>query len=110
MSHGTHNRPTKLTDEERQTQLAPLLGGGGWQLAEGKDAITKQFVFKDFGQAFMFMTRVALKAERLDHHPDWANVYNRVDVTLNTHSVGGLSRLDVELAKFIDQTARIAAD
>ena len=77
----------------------------GWRAAEGRDAITKQFKFKDFSAAFGFMARVSLKAEQMDHHPEWANVYNRVDVTLATHDAGGVTALDVALAKFMDEIA-----
>jgi 4a-hydroxytetrahydrobiopterin dehydratase len=74
----------------------------GWSAAEGKDAITRTFKFKDFNAAFAFMTRVALMAEKLDHHPEWFNVYNRVEVTLTTHDADGVTALDVALAKFMD--------
>jgi 4a-hydroxytetrahydrobiopterin dehydratase len=78
----------------------------GWRAVEGRDAITKEFKFKDFNVAFGFMTRVALHAEKADHHPEWFNVYNRVDVTLSTHDSGGVTDKDVELAHFMDETAR----
>jgi 4a-hydroxytetrahydrobiopterin dehydratase len=74
----------------------------GWRAAEGRDAITKNYQFKTFSAAWGFMARVALKAEQLDHHPEWFNVYNRVDVTLATHSAKGVTALDVELAAFMD--------
>jgi 4a-hydroxytetrahydrobiopterin dehydratase len=77
----------------------------GWRLAEGRDAIQKTFKFKDFSEAFGFMARAALVAEKMDHHPEWANVWNRVDVTLATHSAGGLTDLDVQLAQAMDQIA-----
>jgi 4a-hydroxytetrahydrobiopterin dehydratase len=77
----------------------------GWRLAEGRDAIQKTFKFKDFSEAFGFMARAALVAEKMDHHPEWANVWNRVDVTLATHSAGGLTDLDVKLAEAMDQIA-----
>jgi 4a-hydroxytetrahydrobiopterin dehydratase len=77
----------------------------GWRAAEGRDAVAKSFAFKDFKAAFGFMTQVALKAEQMDHHPEWFNVYNKVDVTLATHDANGVTALDVELAKFIDATA-----
>jgi 4a-hydroxytetrahydrobiopterin dehydratase len=77
----------------------------GWRAANGRDAIVKEFRFKDFNAAFGFMTRVALYAERHDHHPEWFNVYNRVDVTLTTHDAGGVSDKDVALAHFMDETA-----
>ena len=75
-------------------------------MVEGRDAIEKKFTFKDFNQAFGFMTRVALKADRMDHHPEWFNVYNRVEVTLSTHECQGLSDRDVNLATFIEQVAK----
>jgi 4a-hydroxytetrahydrobiopterin dehydratase len=78
----------------------------GWRRAEESDAITKTFTFTDFNAAFGWMTRVALAAEKLDHHPEWFNVYNRVDVTLSTHDVGGVTELDVSLAKMMDAAAR----
>ena len=77
----------------------------GWQATTDRDAITKEFRFKDFNAAFGFMTRVAMYAEKHDHHPEWHNVYNRVDVTLTTHSADGVTDLDVALAHFIDQAA-----
>jgi len=92
---------SKLTDEERSTQLAPLLSKG-WTMVEGRDAIYKEFLFKDFNQAFGFMTRVALKADKVDHHPEWFNVYNKVQITLATHDCGGLSVRDVNMATFIE--------
>jgi 4a-hydroxytetrahydrobiopterin dehydratase len=95
----------KLTGEARSAALADL---PEWSEVEGRDAITRSFRFKTFNQAFGFMTRVALKAERLDHHPEWFNVYNRVDVTLATHDAGGVSELDVKLAAFIDKAAATA--
>jgi 4a-hydroxytetrahydrobiopterin dehydratase len=76
-----------------------------WRQAEGRDAIVKEFRFKDFNAAFAFMSRVALYAERHDHHPEWFNVYNRVDVALTTHDAGGVSEKDVALAHFMDQAA-----
>lgn len=76
-----------------------------WRAVEGRDAITKEFRFKDFNAAFGFMTRVALYADRHDHHPEWSNVYNRVDVTLTTHDAGGVTDNDIALAHFMDQAA-----
>ena len=93
---------TRLTDAERSAALADL---SGWTLVDGRDAIAKTFKFKDFSQAFAWMTRVALKAEQLDHHPDWTNVWNRVDVVLTTHSAKGLTELDMALAKHCDAVA-----
>jgi 4a-hydroxytetrahydrobiopterin dehydratase len=77
----------------------------GWRAAEGRDAIVKEFRFKDFNAAFGFMSRVALYAERHDHHPEWFNVYNRVDVALATHDANGVTDKDVALAHFMDQAA-----
>ena len=91
-----------LTGEERRRALAELKG---WREVEGRDAISKSLKFKDFKQAFSFMTRVALKAEQMDHHPEWFNVYNRVDVTLATHDAGGVTARDIALAAFIDEAA-----
>jgi 4a-hydroxytetrahydrobiopterin dehydratase len=92
----------KLTTEARKSALARL---NGWSEAGGRDAITKKFVFKDFNQAFGFMTRAALVAEEMDHHPEWFNVYKTVDVTLSTHDAGGLTELDVKLAEAMDKIA-----
>jgi len=87
-----------LTDAERDEQLAPLLDKG-WQLVEGRNALTKEFEFRNFIRAFGWMTQVAIHAEKLNHHPEWSNVYNKVTVTLSTHDAGGLTELDVKLAK-----------
>lgn len=76
-----------------------------WRAVEGRDAITKEFRFRDFNAAFGFMARVALYAEKADHHPEWTNVYNRVDVTLSTHDAGGVTDKDIALAHFMDQAA-----
>ena len=92
----------KLTGEARKSALARL---NGWSEAAGRDAITKKFVFKDFNQAFGFMTRAALAAEKMDHHPEWFNVYKTVEVTLSTHDAGGLTELDVKLAGAMDRLA-----
>ena len=89
----------KLTDAERQAALAELTG---WSLAAGPDTIRKSFRFRDFVEAFGFMTRVALLAEKADHHPEWSNVYNKVEILLTTHDADGLSARDVALAKAID--------
>ena len=94
----------KLSDTGRKTMLEPLLQNG-WTLDEGRDAISKEFVFADFVTAFGFMTRAAIWAEKWDHHPEWSNVYKTVNVTLTTHDVGGLSSLDVKLARKLDQIA-----
>ena len=92
----------KLSNERRAEVLGQL---SGWQAVDGRDAITRTFKFKDFNEAFGFMARAALIAEKMDHHPEWFNVYNRVDVTLSTHDAGGLTELDVELAAAMDRLA-----
>lgn len=74
----------------------------GWNIVDGKDAINKTFKFKNFSEAWAFMARVSLLAEKMNHHPEWFNVYNRVEVTLNTHDVGGLSPLDFKMAAAMD--------
>lgn len=79
----------------------------GWCAAEGRDAIEKSFRFEDFKAAFAFMTRVALKAEQMDHHPEWFNVYGSVDVLLATHDAGGVTEKDLELARFMDAVAGV---
>ena len=94
--------PTKLNQEERSTLLEPVLKKGWSMDPTGRDAIKKKFEFADFNQAFGFMTRVAIKADKMDHHPEWFNVYNRVEVTLSTHDCQGLSINDVQLATFMD--------
>ncbi|KAF9163178.1 hypothetical protein DFQ27_007866 [Actinomortierella ambigua] len=90
----------KLTPEAKASALAELKD---WSLVDGRDAIKRTLVFKDFNAAFGFMTRVAIHADKHDHHPEWFNVYNRVEVTLATHDCQGLSIRDVTLAKFIDE-------
>ncbi len=94
---------TKLSDDKRAAALSAL---GGWSDVEGRDAIRKTFTFANFNAAFGFMTRVALYADKVDHHPEWFNVYNRVDVTLATHDAGGVTMRDVAMAKFMDDVAR----
>jgi len=74
----------------------------GWEIVEGRDAIRKIFQFGDFNEAFGFMSRVALKADQMDHHPEWFNVYNKVDVLLSTHDADGVTTLDLDLARFMD--------
>lgn len=91
----------KLTD---RSVLEPLLENG-WKMVGGRDAIAKDFVFKNFIEAFGWMTRVALVAEKLNHHPEWSNVYKTVQVTLSTHDVDGLSDLDVKLGQRMDALA-----
>lgn len=89
----------RLTDAEREEMLAEL---PQWTLREDGLAISRSFRFADFSEAFAFMTRVALLAEKQDHHPEWFNVWNRVDITLTTHDAGGLSARDAKMAKAID--------
>lgn len=88
-----------LNDAERADALDGL---ADWDFDEARDAITRRFVFKDFVQAFGFMSQVALLAEKADHHPEWSNVWNRVDILLTTHDAGGLSHRDIEMATAID--------
>lgn len=94
----------KLTEEERSQVLQPLLGKG-WKVTENRDAIAKDFVFNNFNEAFGFMTRVALLAEKMDHHPEWFNVYNKVQVTLASHDVNGVSHRDIKMADFMEKVA-----
>jgi 4a-hydroxytetrahydrobiopterin dehydratase len=89
----------KLNSAARAVALKSL---PAWRDVEGRDAIQRSYRFKDFNAAFAFMTRCALKAEKMDHHPEWFNVYNRIDVTLSTHDCNGLSDRDIELASFMD--------
>jgi 4a-hydroxytetrahydrobiopterin dehydratase len=89
----------KLTGAIRDAGIAKL---EGWQTINGRDAIAKSFRFKDFGEAFAFMTRIAIEADKTNHHPEWSNVYNTVDITLSSHDVGGVSERDLKLARFID--------
>jgi 4a-hydroxytetrahydrobiopterin dehydratase len=93
----------KLTGSARKSALAKL---DGWNEVEGRDAISKKFIFNDFNEAFGFMARAALIAEKLDHHPEWCNVYNKVEVTLATHDAGGVTERDVTLAEAMDRLAR----
>ncbi|MDO8900503.1 MAG: 4a-hydroxytetrahydrobiopterin dehydratase [Phenylobacterium sp.] len=94
------SRPARIGAEAALTQLP------GWTAGEGeREALVRTYRFEDFNAAFGFMARVALMAETLDHHPEWFNVYNRVDVTLTTHDAGGVTELDVKLAQFMDQVA-----
>ncbi|HWA43766.1 MAG TPA: 4a-hydroxytetrahydrobiopterin dehydratase [Hypericibacter adhaerens] len=90
---------------EGAARAAALKDLPGWKEVAGRDAIEKSFKFKDFNEAWGFMTRVALLAEQMDHHPEWFNVYNRVDVTLSTHDCNGLSERDVKLARAIGRIA-----
>jgi 4a-hydroxytetrahydrobiopterin dehydratase len=92
----------KLSGSEREQALALL---PAWRMVDGRDAMTRRFVFADFNEAFGFMSRVAMIAEKLDHHPEWSNVYKTVDVTLSTHDAGGLTALDIALARAIERYA-----
>ena len=94
--------PEKLTGNARQAALAKL---SGWSEVEGRDAISRRFTFKDFSEAFGFMARAAMMAEKLDHHPEWFNVYNKVEVTLATHEAGGVTERDVQLAQEMNRLA-----
>ena len=92
----------RLNDADRSAALKQI---PNWTLAEAGDTISRRFKFKNFNQAFGFMTRVALQAEKLNHHPEWFNVYSTLDVTLTTHDAGGLTELDIKLARFMDRIA-----
>ena len=92
----------KLTRSERDEVLS---GMAGWRHLSGRDAIQKTFRFGDFAEAFGFMARIAIIAEKMNHHPEWFNVYNRVDVTLTTHDADGLTMKDIELARAMDEAA-----
>ena len=94
---------------EGAAREAALSGITGWQLVQGRDAITKSFKFRDFNEAFGFMTRVALLAEQMNHHPEWSNVWNKVEITLSTHDAGGLTERDMALAEAIDRVSARAA-
>ena len=88
---------------ERIGAEAALAKLPGWTAAEGRDAIVRSYRFKDFNAAFGFMSRVALLAEKMDHHPEWSNVYDRVEVLLATHDAGGVTGTDLEMARFMDK-------
>ena len=92
----------KLDPGEREAARAEL---PHWQMVDGRDAISRTIKFADFSAAFGFMSRVALAAEKLDHHPEWLNVWNRVEITLSTHDAGGLTERDIKLARIIDKLA-----
>ena len=94
----------KLSAEATKAALWEL---AGWTELAGREAIAKTFVFKDFNEAFGFMSRVALAAEKMDHHPEWSNVYNKVEVVLSTHDAGGVTELDVKLAAKMDLFAKL---
>jgi 4a-hydroxytetrahydrobiopterin dehydratase len=93
----------KLTGNARKTALGKL---SGWSEVDGRDAISRTFKFADFNEAFGFMARAALIAEKLDHHPEWFNVYNKVEVTLSTHDAGGVTERDVKLAEAMDRLVK----
>jgi 4a-hydroxytetrahydrobiopterin dehydratase len=99
---GVLHMAQKLSGEARSRALARLKG---WSEIKGRDAISKKFVFADFNEAFGFMARAALVAEKLDHHPEWSNVYKNVEVTLSTHDAGGVTELDIKLAEAMDKFA-----
>ncbi|MCG6884274.1 MAG: 4a-hydroxytetrahydrobiopterin dehydratase [Silicimonas sp.] len=94
----------KLTGSDRERALGSL-AKTGWELQEGRDAIRKSFKFKSFAEAWGWMSRMAIEAEKMNHHPEWLNVYNRVEVVLTTHDAGGLTALDVTLAGKMDAVA-----
>jgi len=96
---------TRLTGHEREGALKEV---PDWSEAGDRDAISRTFVFADFGEAWGFMSRAALVAEAMNHHPEWRNVYRTVEVTLATHDAGGLTRLDIDLAKAMDRIAGAA--
>ncbi|KAK6106362.1 Pterin-4-alpha-carbinolamine dehydratase domain protein [Brugia pahangi] len=91
-----------LNEQQRKQLLQPLINKG-WKMVEGRDAIRKNLQFKNFSEAFGFMTQVAMCAEKMNHHPEWFNVYNKIEVTLSSHDVNGLSKRDVELASYIEK-------
>src|SRR5689334_5970985 len=96
LRHGEDNMAARLTDAERTARGTTL---SAWQLTEGREAIRREFKFRDFSTAWGFMSRVALLAEKHDHHPEWSNVWNTVRIELSTHDAGGLTALDVKLAQ-----------
>lgn len=97
--------PTKLDGADREAAMN-YFSQNGWSMVANRDAISKTFNFNDFIGSWGFMSQVAIKAEKMDHHPEWFNVYNKVDVVLSTHDCSGLSQRDVTLAKFIDDVAK----
>ncbi|KAG6584508.1 Pterin-4-alpha-carbinolamine dehydratase [Phytophthora cinnamomi] len=100
----THAVPTLLTDAERAAGLQQITSA--WEAVPGRDAIRRRFEFRDFNEAWGFMNRTALLAEQMGHHPEWFNVYNRVDVTLSTHDCGGLSKNDIKMATAMNTYAQ----
>ncbi|HEY8949562.1 MAG TPA: 4a-hydroxytetrahydrobiopterin dehydratase [Rhizomicrobium sp.] len=95
----------KVKKLEPKTRAAALKSLKGWKESKGGEAIAKNFKFKDFNEAFGFMTRVALLADKMDHHPEWFNVYNKVEVTLSTHDAGGVTQNDIDMAKAMNAWA-----
>lgn len=91
-----------LLDKEAKSAQLKELNKSGWNLVDQRDAIHKTYTFSNFVEAFGFMTKCAIQAEKANHHPEWFNVYNRVEVTLSTHDCGGLSQLDIDMAKMMD--------
>ena len=89
-----------------KTRTESLLKLRGWKKTRGRDSIEKEFIFKDFISAFSWMTNISLLAEKMDHHPEWFNVYNKVSVTLSTHDAGGITQLDIKLATAMDRSAK----
>jgi 4a-hydroxytetrahydrobiopterin dehydratase len=105
-AHGLFRRYDPAVEAMGPEQVSGGLAGvAGWKSADGK-AITREFAFPDFGRAMAFMTAVAVRADRMDHHPEWSNVYRNVSVLLTTHSAHGLTKLDFELAAYMDEVAR----
>ncbi|VDK68893.1 unnamed protein product [Litomosoides sigmodontis] len=91
-----------LNEEQRKQLLQPLINKG-WRMVEGRDAIRKNLQFKNFSEAFGFMTQIAMYAEKMNHHPEWFNAYNKIEVTLSSHDVNGLSEKDIKLASYIEK-------
>ena len=96
------NMAKKLNELEKDEILMELLTNGGWTLKDDRDAISKDFTFKNFVDAFAWMTKVAIYSEKIGHHPEWFNVYKQVKVTLTTHDCGGISDLDIKMAREMD--------
>ncbi|MCU0800338.1 MAG: 4a-hydroxytetrahydrobiopterin dehydratase [Rhodobacteraceae bacterium] len=94
-----------LLNSDDRARLLPALGQTGWGAVDGRDALRKVWTFRNFSESWAFMSRIALMAEVMNHHPEWRNVYNTVDITLTTHDCGGLSDLDVRMAHRIDKIA-----
>uniref|UniRef100_A0A0R3RW82 4a-hydroxytetrahydrobiopterin dehydratase n=1 Tax=Elaeophora elaphi TaxID=1147741 RepID=A0A0R3RW82_9BILA len=95
--------PSEILNEEQRKQMLQPLIDKGWRMVEGRDAIRKNLQFKNFSEAFGFMTQVAMYAEKMNHHPEWFNVYNKIEVTLSSHDVNGLSERDIKLASYIEK-------